>query len=359
MKHIYTSLVFLLLLSGCSKEDEKEVTRTIIAYFAADNDLWADALRSIEEMKAGFKEGGARLIVFADITGEAPCIMEIGVNSATTVKIYPECNSADATQMRKILEDITALYPADSYGLILWSHGSSWLPASSELRAFGYDSGVQINIPELAAALPVKFDYILFDACLMGSVEVAYELRHKTNFIVAPSTPTLYTGFPYEDILPELLSFNPNLRKVAGKYFDYYQEIMTGIFQSATISVIDTREMEKLAAATRRIIESQSFDKVTFNRTSVQRLDTYEEQYLFDFIDFINKAFPEANKNELLGQLNKTVLCKAHTAKFMNQFEIATFCGLSCYVPLENRSDLSAYYQQLEWCKAVGFNKLL
>ena len=361
MKHIllYIPFAFLWLLCNCSKEGEEvPPTRTVIAYLAADNDLWEDALRSIEEMKSGFQEGGARLIVFADIADEAPCILEIGSNTVTTVKIYPECNSADANQMREILEDITTMYPADSYGLILWSHGSSWLPSGVRLRSFGYDNGRQMNIPELAAALPVRFDYILFDACLMGSVEVAYELRQKTNFIVASSMPMLYTGFPYEDILPGLLSPHPDLRKVAEEYFNYYQQIMTGIYQSATIAVIDTRELEKLALATRRVIENQPFDRLAFDRTSVQRLDTYQEQYLFDFMDFINKFFPEADKSELLGQLNKTVLYKAHTARFMNQFEIKTFCGLSCYIPLESREDLNAYYQQLGWCRVAGVDKL-
>ena len=361
MKHIllYIPFAFLWLLCNCSKEGEEvPPTRTVIAYLAADNDLWEDALRSIEEMKSSFREGGARLVVFADIADEAPCILEIGSNTATIIKIYPEHNSADANQMREILEDITAMYPADSYGLILWSHGSSWFPSGARLRSFGYDNGRQMNIPELAAALPVRFDYILFDACLMGSVEVAYELRQKTNFIVASSMPTLYTGFPYEDILPGLLSLRPDLRKVAEGYFNYYQQIMTGIYQSATIAVIDTRELEKLATVTRRIIENGSLEKVTFNRTSVQRLDAYQEQYLFDFMDFINKSFPEADKSELLGQLNKTVLYKAHTARFMNQFEIKTFCGLSCYVLLESREDLNVYYQQLGWCRVAGFDKL-
>ena len=41
-----------------------------------------------------------------------------------------------------------------------------------------------MNIDALAAALPVRFDFILMDACLMGSVEVVYELRNKADFII-------------------------------------------------------------------------------------------------------------------------------------------------------------------------------
>jgi hypothetical protein len=39
--------------------------------------------------------------------------------------IYPEQNSAYKTVMNKVLKDIILEYPACSYGLILWSHGSA------------------------------------------------------------------------------------------------------------------------------------------------------------------------------------------------------------------------------------------
>jgi len=77
--------------------------------------------------------------------------------------------------MKQVLNDIIQMYPAQEYGLILWSHGTSWLPAGSSLRSFGEDSGEQMNIPDLAENLPIKFDFILFDACLMVSVEVVYD----------------------------------------------------------------------------------------------------------------------------------------------------------------------------------------
>lgn len=359
MKHLLYTLVLLLLFSGCVKEHESTPTRTIIAYLAADNDLWEDALRSIEEMKTGYRETGTKLIVFADIYGESPRLLEIGSNTSTTVKVYPECNSADAAQMREVLEEVTALYPADGYGLILWSHGTSWLPAGAKLRSFGHDNGKQMNVEELAAALPVKFDYILFDACLMGSVEVAYELREKAGFMIASSMPTLYTGFPYEDVLPELLSPSPDLKKVAKGYFDYYEQVMTGMYQSATIAVIDMRELDKLAAATRNLLESRHFNVQSLDRAAIQRLDAYGEQYLFDFLDFIDKAFPETGKTGFIRQLNKTVLYKAHTAQFMSRYDIRTFCGLSCYIPFAGRNDLNDYYKKTDWGKAIGFEKYL
>jgi len=151
---------------------------------AADNDLTNDARVNIQEMQSGFEEKGVNLIVFFDPFDDLPHVLQIGRGSATRVKDYLEFNSADAVQMGHVLSELIELYPAQEYGLILWSHGTAWLPAGSMLRSFGDDRGRQMNIRDLAENLPLKFDFILFDACLMGSVEVAYELKGIKKLVV-------------------------------------------------------------------------------------------------------------------------------------------------------------------------------
>jgi hypothetical protein len=324
---------------------------------AADNDLWADALADVEEMQAGYSERGANLVIFLDPVGEPPRLLRVSPGATATVKTYPELNSADASQLRQALSDAVALYPAKSYGLVLWSHGTSWLPSEHRLKSFGEDNGRQMNIPDLAAALPVRFDFILLDACLMGSVEVAYELRGKADFIIASSTETIAEGFPYNRIIPELLAPAPDLRQVAEQYFDYYAQ-QRGSYQSATVALIDAGQLEALAAVTRELLSARQVDLAAFDRSRVQRLDVYEEQYTFDFWDFLSKLLPEADKSALAAQLNKTTLYKAHTAKFLEEYDIQTFCGLSSYIPHSGRPDLTGYYRQLGWYTAGGYSNL-
>jgi hypothetical protein len=121
---------------------------------------------------------------------------------------------------------------------------------------------------------------------------------------------------------------------------------------------VNTRELEALAAVTAQTIAGQPFDMTIFDRPSVQRLDVYAEQYTFDFMDFVNKAFPETDKRALTEQLSKAVLYKAHTAGFIGMYDIDTFCGLSCYIPHPFRDDLNGYYRHLNWSKASGFMNL-
>lgn len=51
-------------------------------------------------------------------------------------------------------------------------------------------------------------EYILFDDCYMSSLEVAYELRHVTNYMIACPTEVMVFGMPYSTIGKYLLSEN-------------------------------------------------------------------------------------------------------------------------------------------------------
>ena len=66
-------------------------------------------------------------------------------------------------------------------------------------------------------------------------------------------------------------------------------------------------------------------------------------RYTFDFLDFMEKAFPDANINPLKEQLDKTVLYKAQTPEFIGLYAITAYCGLSCYMP--GAIDLNDFYQ--------------
>jgi hypothetical protein len=375
MKKKIIQILLILSFVACNKNetndmdipeipDESEiivpaerVERTIIVYMAADNDLSVDAVNDIEEMKTGFlsveeNDKNTNLIVFIDPARADPYILNITQNG-DTVRQYQEFVSTDTSQMRQILEDIIFLYPADKYGLVLWSHGTSWLPEGKTMKAFGRDDKKQMDIPDLNVALPLKFEFILFDACLMGAIEVVYELRNKADFIIASSAEIIYLGFPYDEIIPELIKPVIDLNAVAQKYFAFYN-VRDGAYRSATISLVDTKELENLARETAKLASENEIND-EFDRNKIQQLDTYSEQYTFDFADFISKIFPSADKTALMTQLDKTVLYKANTPAFLDEYPIETYCGLSCYIPVPARNDLNSYYQTLQWFNDSGY----
>lgn len=358
LNHLLFCITFcFFLFVSCNKEKDDPVDRTIIVYMTADAQLSENAAKNIKAMQGGYKEKGANLIVYIDdpVTSQRQ-IQRISNNNITVLKTYAESNSNYAYQLETVLKDVIGMYPSESYGLVLWSHGSSWLPTT---KAFGTGDNRQMNISDLAAALPVWFDFILMDACVMGTVEVVYELRNKTDIIIASPTEVVDLGFPYKPIINELLKDKLDFEKVAKEYFDYYNKKEPGQNQSATISVIKTNELENLAAVTNQMLGNRKFNMRTFSRNIVQR---FEKDYLscntYDFLDFLEKAFPDADFNPLKEQIEKTLLYRANTPRFFDEYDIETFCGLGSYIPNPDRNDYNFYYQKLDWCKASGFDIL-
>ena len=107
-----------------------------------------------------------------------------------------------------------SLYKAESYGLIYWSHGEGWIPTPlPSTRWIGNDKtggGHYMNIEDLKLVLQnaPHFDFIMFDACFMQSVEVAYELRDCCDY---------YIGFLLRiqvQVLPMIECFHLYFRKV-------------------------------------------------------------------------------------------------------------------------------------------------
>ncbi|MCX6976597.1 MAG: clostripain-related cysteine peptidase, partial [Verrucomicrobia bacterium] len=71
-------------------------------------------------------------------------------------------------------------YPADRYGIVMWSHGNGWRRGERPSRAASYDdqTGNAIQIWELADAIGQdQFEFLAWDMSLMQMTEVAYEVK--------------------------------------------------------------------------------------------------------------------------------------------------------------------------------------
>ena len=204
-------LAIMVLLAACNKTETvyPEGDRTVLLYLAGDNDLSGDGYNNLRSLCKGMKGVAGRVVIYFDPAGSAPCLMTIkGSDSPVldTVAFYEEEDSADPAVLQRVIGEMKLRYPSDSYGLILWSHGTGWFPEGysfpgtiSSRRAdapyiptkyFGQDDipgdgtgRSYMEIADLAAALTGHFDFIMFDACFMASVEVLYELRDKAELI--------------------------------------------------------------------------------------------------------------------------------------------------------------------------------
>jgi len=347
-------LLSIILLLACDTEvveyeRQPPITRTVLVYMAADNDLYTNALQDIEEMQSAILPSNVHLLVYLDITGDSvPKIFEIQNGEQHVLRQYESHNSASGEVLHQIIQDAVSAFPSQSYGLVLWSHGTGWLPAGVyqeirnqvTLRSFGLDNKQEMSITELENALPLKLDFIIFDACMMSNIETVYQLRHKADIIIASPTETLVAGFPYTEVAP--LLFTDNYAEIAQAYMNYYKE-KTGILQSASISVIKTQELEPLADQIKNSRFTFPFDKST-----IQTYDTHENPVYYDLQDYLEHAEND-NITDINQQIARTIVYRDYTPYFLKDLPIEKSCGISLFVFPYPDTELENQYKALDW----------
>ena len=126
-------LVAALSVGACDEGEEvyPEGNRTVLLYLAGDNNLYDDGFDNIRSLCEGMKGVVGRVVIYFDSRYSAPCLMTIkGENNPVidTLEFYEEEDSADPATLRRVIADTKRLFPSESYGLILWSHGTGCFP---------------------------------------------------------------------------------------------------------------------------------------------------------------------------------------------------------------------------------------
>lgn len=362
-------LIFCYVLTGCHKNNPEPIPvpvpwsdRTVLVYMVGENSLSRWTTENLDKMLKTF-QGEGNLMVYMDSYEGVPQLVKAvmndnGIASAEIVKTYEERNSASPDILKETIEEVCLEYPASSYGLVLWSHGTGWLPSTLKSRAFGQDGNNWMELNDLASALPDgRFDFILFDACYMGCVEIAYALRNKTGYLISSPAEIWEDGFPYDEVVGNWWGGEESYREVCRKFYDFYNS-REGIRKSGTISLVKTENMDALAEATRVILQGKDEQIANLDRSSIQRIDRTGsliwDNILYDFDDYISHLSPTAEQYDIFSrELDKVILYEAHTPSYGNQIFYQKFCGLSSYIPQSRQTWLNTFYAGLEWTQTV------
>lgn len=345
--------------------------RTVIIYIIADNNLSDNADKNLNQIIAGAANGSLNngyLLVYIDSRKETPQLLQIkakkdGAIIKELVRDYPEQNSASPEIMTGVINEVVTKFPADNYGLILWSHGTAWMPKDAEImtRSFGDDNGNMLELNELKKAIPAlpenkKYDFILFDACYMGNTEVAFALKDKAKHIIGSPTEVLSDGFPYQNIIGKMFSSSIDLQGICTDFYTSYNQ---GPFKYATISLVATEEMDMLANCMRNITANHR-DKIKhLPLQPIQALDyLYNKRVLYDLDDYIKNLATEEEYGTFKTILKKVILYKASTPYSYFQrigpvkIDSERFSGLSVYI-MDQYPKLDDWYSQLDWHLAI------
>ena len=251
--------VILFLGSGVGAADW-----TFMVYIAGDNNLEGAGVADINEMEAIGSTSDVNIVVQFDRspgydttngnwTDTRRGLISKDYNTETissTLNSIGEKNMADPATLTEFINWGVSNYPADHYAVILWNHGGGWRSDSSyqekQLEQFkeyalnaksdserkqalsryleekddfkkpmllkdvcyddtsGGDALFTKEVRQALEGVSANMDVIGFDACLMGMVEVAYEIRDEGSVMVGSQNTEPGDGWPYDLIMDDL-----------------------------------------------------------------------------------------------------------------------------------------------------------
>lgn len=361
-------LLLFSLFASCSKtkEEKEEVikNRTVLVYLGVDNNFSSEAKEKIDILRESWQEEyDGNLLIYADPGGSARLVRifrdKQGVNRIDTVNLYPSENSASPEVFQRVLEDVRTEYPAESYGLVVLSHGTGWLPKGTMQtpRSIIMDKTNEMEIRDFAQAIPYHLDFIIFDACMMGGVEVVYELKEVADYLlVSPAEVLQRPGFSYATMMKHLMKKEADVVAVAKEFFEIFDK-ESGLSRSATVSVIKTSELDQLAdrsAALLKGIDGESLVDIS----KLQNFGYGKNALYIDFGDYIKALAPD-RYTEFMEALEKCIVYKDHTPNYYSGYRgvvspINAYSGLSIYIKQNAFPIINAEYDKLKWSLRIN-----
>ncbi len=269
-KFFYATVVFFCFvfpLKGFSQGYNSDLPEwTILVFLNADNNLHFAGLDDIKEMERLKSSEKINIVVQFDGKDESDS-KRLLVNGNSGTEVLEEMGEVDMGDWKNFRDFIiwgAGNYPAKKYFVIVWNHGSGWkqdLYTSFEIKGISYDdtshnhiSTTQLGraLKEAAQTLGKKIDIYGSDACLMGMIEVAWEIKDYTNIIIGSEETEPFDGWPYDDFLAPLL-LNPKMDEyelagiLVNVYGASYDSGSQGQKDRITLSAVNSQNLNDFA----------------------------------------------------------------------------------------------------------------
>lgn len=321
-----------------------------------------------------------RIMVFMATSEREAVLFELkkqnGRCLTDTLRHYSDRPFTSRQWLTSLFSEVMTLAPASRYGMVVGCHGLAWVPVQGQRNARkrlgsqerideednlykeerldkeglykeeridkegepndlmhfevqgpvttrfigGTYPETQIETTDLADAMAdagFHTEYILFDACYMSSVEVAYELKDVTHYLIASPTEVLSYGFPYITMGKHLLG-TPNYKGIADSFISFYSSYN---LPYGTVAVTDCTQLDALAAIAQQINAAAAEQLVP---NGVQIMDGYSPTLFYDLGHLMSlKDAGTVLTAAFAEQLEKTVPYKGHTGQYFTTLKDA------------------------------------
>lgn len=339
-----------------SYPETKKKKWTILHYTAGDNNLAYYLFSDVNEMEVVGSNDDMNLVVQFD-RGGSNCKRyyleqdgDMKAINSPVLKDMGRTNMADPKVMADFIKFGVKNYPADHYALIIGDHGGGWVGAVSDGTHNGWMStpdiqnGLQIAQDETGA----KMDILGFDACLMATSEVGYELKDNVNYMVASEQTEGGSGWPYTPLLTSKMLRNVQRalrQRINLSPEDFAKKMITNAagdqYSLPTLSATDLTRMESFAKAADTFAEAiinTETPNDTLKSLARKTEDFYGLKDHYHFAELVSKSkdisdekLKDAAKG-MMAAVKDAVIQEQHSSKHPNAHgltaEIPTYGGV-------------------------------
>jgi len=371
-KRIFFVVISIFVFGLCFSPSVYSAEWTFMVYLDGDNNLEGAAINDFLEMASVGSDSNVNIVVqfdrtpgysssFGNWTIAHRFLITNGMTPTEENAIADwgdgqggrEVNMGDPQTLIDFVQWAISNYPANHYALILWDHGDGWREADAtglrrpRYKAVSWDDssgGDALYMSEVKSALAsigTHINLLGFDACLMGMVEVAYQIKDYADVMVGSEEVEPGDGWPYDTVLSDLVA-SPTLTAtdlgsvIVTRYGESYN------YGDTTQSAIDLSMMDTLAAnisdfASAMMTLSDKAELVTA-RANSQEYYYPEHIDLYHFAELVSTGVSDPDVQnaalDVMTAIENTVFAEFHGTQLPNSH------GLAIYFPeTENAFD--------------------
>ena len=242
-------------------------------------------------------------------------------------------------------------YPAERYSLVLWDHGGG------PLVGYGGDqkSGNIMALEDIQEALEdagfgpdQKLELMGFDACLMGSVEVAWVFRDYANYLVASQELEPGCGWNYDwlEAINETIDGEELGKVIVDTYFSGAKRL--GVYEDwdMTLSCMDLSQVEEVETRLDALFSKVDADILEGNFKEISRIRRRtksfgklpDDEVGCDLVDLMHLTHlledEHPREAKKLEQALEDLICYSES-------NVNNANGVSIYHPYEDREQMS------------------
>ena len=263
-----------------------------------------------------------------------------------------ELNMADPSTLSDFVLWTKTNYPTDHYFLAIVNHGGGWQPTAGGQRVptgilWDDTNADYMSTADLGSALSLatsggteKLDVLFLDACLMQMIEVGYEVKDYSQYLVASEHIGWAPG-PYHAYISSITSTTTAPQLATAIVNEYHNEL-TGTMYAHTMSATDLSQYGLASVADDFALAligglSTYQTEMESSRAACQEfyVDSYIDLYHFAYLidQNIADATIQTAAQAVMTAVNNAVIAEAHENGSSSE-----------YYPLDDAHGISIYF---------------